>query len=292
MLTVGRYLLHASVRQPVIAHTIRAARRFNDRMGNQFAAAITYFSFLSVIPLLMVLFAAAGFVLNFHPTLLQDVFDHIVRNVSDPTLAATLQNIINTAIRQRTTVGIVGLLVALYSGVNWLGNLREAISAQFRLSWPLASHEKESLWLKYSRDFIGLIGLLLALIISLTITSIAGSAQMLIIHFLQLDGIEWLTPGWRLLGLTISLFANYLLFFWIFWRLPQQRPHRNGLFSGTLLAAVGFEILKWIMTWTLPVLVRSPSGAAFGSVLGLMAFFYLFARLVLFFAAWIATTDE
>ncbi len=26
------------------------------------------------------------------------------------------------------------------------------------------------------------------------------------------------------------------------------------------------------MTWTLPALVKSPSGAAFGSVLGLMAF--------------------
>jgi len=43
------------------------------------------------------------------------------------------------------------------------------------------------------------------------------------------------------------------------------------------------------MTMTLPSLARSPSGAAFGSVLGLMAFFYFFARLTLFCAAWIAT---
>jgi membrane protein len=34
-----------------------------------------------------------------------------------------------------------------------------------------------------------------------------------------------------------------------------------------------------------------PSGAAFGSVLGLMAFFYFFARLTLFCAAWIATAE-
>ena len=50
-------------RQPVIAHLIRSAERFNDRMGNQFGAAITYFSFLSMIPILMVSFAAAGFIL-------------------------------------------------------------------------------------------------------------------------------------------------------------------------------------------------------------------------------------
>ena len=45
------------------------------------------------------------------------------------------------------------------------------------------------------------------------------------------------------------------------------------------------------MTYTLPSLVKSPSGAAFGSVLGLMAFFYFFARLTLFCAAWIATAE-
>ena len=30
---------------PMVAHLIRATERFNDRMGNQFGAAITYFSF-------------------------------------------------------------------------------------------------------------------------------------------------------------------------------------------------------------------------------------------------------
>jgi uncharacterized BrkB/YihY/UPF0761 family membrane protein len=50
-------------------------------------------------------------------------------------------------------------------------------------------------------------------------------------------------------------------------------------------------VIKIVMTYTLPSLVKSPSGAAFGSVLGLMAFFYFFARLTLFCAAWIATAS-
>lgn len=41
-------------RNHMVAHIIRAAERFNDRLGNQFGAAITYFSFLSMIPILMV----------------------------------------------------------------------------------------------------------------------------------------------------------------------------------------------------------------------------------------------
>ncbi|WP_442913444.1 inner membrane protein YhjD [Leclercia sp. M50] len=277
--------------RPMIAHLLLAAERFNDRLGNQFGAAITYFSFLSMIPILMLSFAAAGFVLVSHPTLLQDIFSKILQNVSDPTLASTLKSTINTAVQQRTTVGIVGLFVALYSGINWMGNLREAIRAQSRDVWERKPQDQEKIWIKYFRDFVSLIGLLVALVITLSITSAAGSAQQMIISALYLDTIEWLKPVWHLVGLGISMLANYLLFFWIFWRLPRHRPRRKALIRGTFIAAIGFEVIKIVMTYTLPSLVTSPSGAAFGSVLGLLAFFYFFARLTLFCAAWIATAE-
>lgn len=85
-------------RRPAVAHLLRAFERFNERMGNQFGAAITYFSFLSMIPVLMVSFAVAGFVLASHPTLLQDIFNKILQSVSDPTLAKTLSSSINAAV--------------------------------------------------------------------------------------------------------------------------------------------------------------------------------------------------
>ncbi|SUG72734.1 Inner membrane protein YhjD [Salmonella enterica subsp. enterica] len=85
----------------------------------------------------------------------------------------------------------------------------------------------------------------------------------MIISALYLDSIEWLKPAWHLIGLAISIFANYLLFFWIFWRLPRHRPRKNALIRGTFIAAIGFEVIKIIMTYTLPSLVKSPSGAAF-----------------------------
>lgn len=281
-----------AARHPVIAHLLRAVERFNDRMGNQFGAAITYFSFLSLIPLMMVAFAVAGYVLASHPTLLEDIFTRILNNVSDPTLAGTLKNTLSTAVQQRTTVGLIGLLIALYSGINWMGNLREAVSEQFRENPVRHPQDKEKMWVKYLRDFIALTGMLIALIVSLSITSVSGSAQTLIIRLLHLDAIIWLKPVWHTIGLGISIFANYLLFFWIFWRLPPHRPRHKPLIQGTLIAALGFEVIKIIMTYTLPKLVSSPSGAAFGPVLGLMAFFYFFARLILFCAAWIATADN
>ncbi|WP_181457817.1 YhjD/YihY/BrkB family envelope integrity protein, partial [Lonsdalea populi] len=108
---------------------------------------------------------------------------------------------------------------------------------------------------------------------------------------LGLEGIEWLRPAMTLIAVSISIFANYLLFLWILGVLPRRKPNRKALLRGTLLAAVGFEILKFIMTVVLPKLASSPSGAAFGSVIGLMTFFYFFAQLTLFCAAWIATAN-
>jgi membrane protein len=76
--------------------------------------------------------------------------------------------------QQRTAVGLVGLLVALYSGINWMGNLREAIRAQSRDVWERRRRTRK-IWMKYFRDFISLIGLLVALVVTLSITSVAGS---------------------------------------------------------------------------------------------------------------------
>ncbi len=274
-----------------VAHLIRTTERFNDRLGSQFGAAITYFSFLSLIPILMVSFAAAGFVLASNPDLLAELIGKIVSSISDPNLANTLKSTVNTAIQQRTAVGLSGLLIALYSGISWMGNLREAIRAQSRDVWERNPQDQEKIYKRYARDFISLTGLVLALIISLSLTSIAGSAQKSIVDALGLGGIEWLRPVLTSVALVISISANYLLFLWIFWMLPRHKPRKKALLRGTLLAAIGFEVIKFVMTMTLPRLASSPSGAAFGSVIGLMAFFYFFARLTLFVAAWIATAQ-
>lgn len=276
---------------PSVAHVIRAVDRFNDRLGSQFGAAITYFSFLSLIPILMVSFAAVGFVLASNPDLLTELINKIVSSISDPNLATPLKNTVNTAIQQRTTVGLTGLAIALYSGISWMGNLREAIRAQSREVWERNPQDQEKFYFRYLRDFISLTGLVIALIVSLSFTSIAGAAQASIVRALGLDGIEWLRPVMTAIALSISIMANYLLFLWIFLVLPRHKPKKKALLRGTLIAAIGFEVIKFVMTWTLPSLARSPSGAAFGSVIGLMAFFYFFARLTLFCAAWIATAN-
>lgn len=276
---------------PSIAHFIRAIDRFNERLGNQFGAAITYFSFLSIIPILMISFSSLGFFLASQPELLQTISEKIITSVNEPTIAATLEQTVNTAINQRATVGLTGLLLAFYSGISWMGNLREAVRAQCRERWERTESEKENIIKRYFRDFISLTGLLIALVLTVTLTSLAGSAQSWLIGLLGLQDILWLKKPLTYTTFAISICANFLMFFWIYWRLPKEKPCRKALMRGSLLAAISFEVLKYVMTMIVPNLVKSPSGAAFGSIIALLAFFYFFARLTLFCAAWIATAD-
>ena len=51
-------------------HVVRAGARYTERHGDHYAAAVTYFSVLSLVPLLMIAFAIAGFVLRAQPELL------------------------------------------------------------------------------------------------------------------------------------------------------------------------------------------------------------------------------
>lgn len=291
VISTGNGVVDKIKAQPSIAHLIRAVERFGDRLGSQFGAAITYFSFLSIIPIFMVSFAAAGFILASYPELFDRLIDNIIHVISEPTLAATLERTVTVAVQQRTTVGITGLLLALYSGISWMVNLRDAVRAQTRDVWERNPEEKDNFIKRYVKALLSLLGLMAAMIFTIALTSIAGAAQSTIINALGLNDVEWLRLPLTLVTLAVSIGANFLMFLWIFWILPDQKPARKALFRGALMAAFGFEIIKFIMTFTVPNLVSSPSGAAFGSIIALLAFFYFFARLTLFCAAWIATAD-
>ena len=101
--------------------------------------------------------------------------------------------------------------------------------------------------------------------------------------------------GWaqvllRLLGVLLGLTANFLVFLWVIARLPRQHTPIRSAVKAAVLGAVGFEILKQVMTVYLNAVTNSPSGAVFGSLLGLLVFINFVSRFILFVTAWAATT--
>ncbi|MGA7828751.1 MAG: hypothetical protein WCA04_13880 [Geobacteraceae bacterium] len=63
---------------PAVAHVLRMITRYATRLGNQFAGAITYFSLLAMVPILMFAFSACGFTLT---VLRPDLLERVCRDV-------------------------------------------------------------------------------------------------------------------------------------------------------------------------------------------------------------------
>src|SRR3712207_6141600 len=149
-----------------IDHLLRAGVRYHERHGNHFAAAITFFSILNAVPLLMIAYATAGYVLALNPSLLAALDAGIARAVP-PELSDTIEPVVHAAVAQRNTVAGIGLLAALWAGTWWMFNLREAVSAQ----WTIPPRNPASLRRLVS-DVAALAGLWIAVIGSLAISAI------------------------------------------------------------------------------------------------------------------------
>jgi membrane protein len=264
-------------------HLVRAGARYTDHHGDHYAAAITFFSILSLVPLLMIAFAVAGYVLFFKPELLDEIRQAI--NAAVPgNLADTINPIIDQAIAQRNTVAGFGLLTALYSGIGWMTNLREALSEQWAQSPEPPAMPKRLLF-----DLLALFGLGIALVGSFAITGLASGFAATVLEFVGLGDQGWAQFLLRLLGIVLGLVANFLVFLWVIARLPRQHTPIRSAVKAAVLGAVGFEILKQVMTVYLSSVTSSPSGAVFGSLLGLLVFVNFVSRFILFVTAWAAT---
>ena len=273
---------------------VKAWKRFNSRMGNHFAAAITYLSFLSIIPILMLAFAIAGFVLSSKPELIARFIDTVVLfvlQVKETSLIALLARIVNIAVSQRTAVGVLGLLLAFYSGISWIGSVRVALSAQISDSCEFPK-TFGNLFVIYARDFGSCLSLFIVIALSVSLTSFLINLQGNFFKLLPGDICGKLHFLIFFIALILAMIPDFFIFLWIFLVLPPKRLNFSSVLRGALMSALAMQIVKTVMVYVLPSLAKSPSGAMFGSVVGLLAFFNIFARITLYSAAWIAEADD
>jgi membrane protein len=264
-------------------HLVRAGARYVEQRGNHFAAAITFFSILTVVPLLMVAFAAAGYVLWFNPDLLTRLERSIAASVPGG-LSDALDPILAMAIAQRNTVAGVGLVAALWSGIWWMSNVREAVSAQWQLPAPHPAALQRLL-----HDLAALVGLGLALTASLAVTVVGSGLATTVLDLVGVadDGVNRVLL--RASAVLLGLVANWLIFLWAITRLPRTDVPTRGAARAALLGAVALEVLKQGTAIYFERVTTSASGAVFGSLLGLILFSYVVARLLLLVTAWAAT---
>jgi membrane protein len=290
----AKRLIAALMAKKWVQHLKRAAARFGERLGSQFAAAITYFSFLALVPILMVSFSVAGFVLASRPDLIDQLQQQLTKQLPGP-LSGNISDQLNSAVGARFSVGIIGLVLALYSGIGWMGNVRQAVQAQWRPDFDEDQEIANTSFLKNLWTNLWMLaGLGLALVVSIALSSIGNAFATEIVKALGLSDQGWLQPLISVVSIVLAIAADVLIFMWVYSTLPphHMKGTRKALVRGSLIAAVGFEVLKFALTNILPAAISGgATGKVFGPIIGLLAFFNLVATLVLFVAAWISTAD-
>ncbi|HUH71394.1 MAG TPA: inner membrane protein YhjD [Mycobacterium sp.] len=269
-------------------HVMRAYQRFDDRHGGFFAAGLTYYTIFALFPLLMVGFAVVGFALSRRPQLLSTIDDHIRSSVSGA-LGHQLVDLMNTAIAARASVGVIGLATATWAGMGWMSHLRLALTEM----WWEQRIESPGFVRNRLSDLLAMLGTFVVTLATVALSTLGQAAPMAaVLSWLgipEFSVFDWLFRG---ISILVSILVSWLLFTWMIARLPREKVSLVNSIRAGLMAAIGFELFKQVGSIYLRVVLRSPAGATFGPVLGLMVFAYVTAYLVLFSAAWAATASE
>lgn len=278
--------------RPWVAHLLRAVQRFNGRLGNQFGAALAYFSVLAVVPILMLAFGITGFVLDQRPDLLEIVKEEATKAVSEGGDAGDkLGGLIEETLSNYWSVFGVGLLTALYAGTGWVGNLKSAIRAQWRPKFDM-TESKRNIVVERLINAGQLFALILMIMITFALASAGTSLNNLIVDLLGLHDVPGIWVVLRFGPVVLSAAAGWLLFMFMFWVFPQYPVPLRARVKGALIAAIGLGLLQYGAAALFGVFARNAAASIFGPAIALMLFLNLFARLTLFVAAWIATTEQ
>lgn len=278
--------------KPFVAHLLRAVARFNVRGGAQLAAAITYFSVLAIVPILMLAFSALGLTLTvLRPEALGQIETWIHAQVdAESGIGKSIYDVIAAALNNWASIGLFGLGITIWVGSGWVGNLKRAVRLIMR-EYADRPGKQLVMPLDVLANFAGLIGLLVGVGATFATTAFSTTLGDQVGSWLGVgDSAVW-TFALRLLSLAVALAAGAGLFRLLFaWFSPHPVPSHLA-WVGAGIGSFALVVLQLLAGYMIGAFSRNLSTAVFGSTIVLMLFLNLFATLLLYIAAWLATSE-
>lgn len=249
-------------RHPVAGFPIGVLYKFGEDQGPYLAALITYYGFLSLFPLLLLLTSILGFVLDGQPDLQQQILDSTLSQfpvigdeIADP---QGLQGSIGAI--------IVGGLVALYGALG----VAQAVQNTMNVTWSVPRNHRPNPIRARLRS-LRLIAVVGIAVVATTILSGAGSNG-------KAFGAD--VGGWSPIAvLALSLLVNGALFVVAYRIFRPEGVRRRDVIPGAIVAAVIWQLLQIFGAVFVGNVVKN-SGATYGVfalVLGLFAWIFLAA---------------
>ncbi len=272
---------------PVVGTAMAVQTRTKADAADQFAAAIGFFAFVSLIPLIAVVVAVAGFVLGNDPAAMERIVAGIQDSIPGLGSSAGLGSTIDSVVANAGSIGLIGGIVLLFTGLRITNAVQTATRFVFDLPLAEAKALHMRAWQLASLVILGTIALA-----SVAVTSAAST-------------LVNSTLGERFgIGATI---ATYVLgavldvgLFWVAYRIYTIGGELSwrDLLPGAILGGIGWSLLKSFGSYyagrqAATISERTGGGGGGGggaaaagvviaSIIGLLLVFYLAGRLYVY----------
>ncbi|MFY1677129.1 MULTISPECIES: YihY/virulence factor BrkB family protein [unclassified Streptomyces] len=261
-------------------HAWRAYARLDRVKWSRLAAAMTFTSFVALFPLLTL--AASITAATLSEERQREIQDQLVEQVPGISDQLNVQDLVQNA----GTVGLISGILLLVTGMGWI----EATRGCLRAVWELPDPEGNPL-VNRAKDAGVLVGLGGAVLITIGISTVASALVGWIVRHLGLDG----TFGGALLhvgAFAVAVAADFLVLLYVLGVLPGAEPTRRRLLVAGLIGAVGFELLKLLLSGYMQGVAGRSMYGAFGVPIALLLWINFTSKLVLYCAAWTATDGD
>ncbi|SNY05830.1 YihY/virulence factor BrkB family protein [Paractinoplanes atraurantiacus] len=267
--TAEMQILRLRRRSKYFDHLSRALLRFWEAQGGRLAAAIAYYGFFAVFALLLIGYSIFGILLDNNKELFEVVSDFLRQNLPFLDVPAILAS--------GKTVGIVGIIGLTFTGIAWV----EAIRSSQRLIWRL-NEQPGYIGVRQALDLLVLLGILALL--ALSQLAVYGLEKLLA---WMADGIVQSTVSW---ALTVAV--NMLLAAALLAAVPRLRMTVRRMTPPVLQVGIGVTLLNTVGKSFVGLVQRNPAYGLVGSAVGVLVYLYVFNQLLLFGAAWAATSPH
>jgi membrane protein len=264
-------------------HVARAGGRYERTHGDLLAAGVTYFAFLGLFPVLLLVASIFGLFLAGDALLQQQMFDAI-RETFPGELGEQLVHEVSSAVGSAGVTGLVGLVGFLYAGLRTVDKLRIGME----LIWK-GGVEKSDVLRDNLQDLLALVALGGIGVVSLGITGAVTQETSRVMKLLGLSDERGYGVLTWVLGIALAMAVDVVIFLWLLRVVPSISYPLRRLLPGALFGAAGFEVLKLIGGYYLSLISHSVTASAFGGAVGLLVWINLVARFAFFTAAWTST---
>jgi membrane protein len=266
--------------RPAVDHVLATQEHYGETKASQQAGAVTYFGFLSVFPVLALAFFVVGWISKVFPNA-QDTLVSAINQMFPGMIGNGENQIQLTDIQDSAaTVGLIGLVGLLYAGLGWLSALRDALIVVFELP----QRAQPNFVMGKLRDLITLLLIGFVLLVAVGFTGVVSGFSRDLLGWAGLSTqLGWLV---EILTIVLGLLANAVLFLSMFRLLAAPDLPWRAMWSGAVLGAVGFEILKQVSGLLIRVTQGNPAFQVFGLALILLVWINYFSRVILYAASW------